>query len=620
MASFSPAFLDELRARLSLVSVVGRRVRLTRKGREHGGLCPFHNEKSPSFTVNEDKGFFHCFGCGAHGDVIGFEMRAGGLSFPEAVEKLAAEAGLEIPKATPQEVEQAQRAASLQDATEAACHFYQACLFKPMGSAARDYLRRRGLSEQTIATFRLGYAPDNRTALAQALREAEIPEDLAIEAGVLGRSERGVYDRFHGRVMFPILDRRGKVIAFGGRTLGEEKPKYLNSPDSPLFHKGTVLYGLSQARTAAGKSGQILVCEGYMDVIALHQAGFPQAVAPLGTAITEQQIELLWKIVAEPILCLDGDSAGQRAAGRAADRALPLLKPGYSLRFALLPPAEDPDSLVRQQGAGAMRAVLDKALPLSEVVWRTTLARHPHDTPEQRAAFEQDLYAQIDKIGDETVRGHYRQVIKDRLWQHFHPRRTAAPRGVTPGAGRGGRSMSFRPNGALPGVASMMLRGADGRLSGAGAPTMPTPPGERQEALMLRAVLNHPELLENCGERLGRMDFCNPELDKLRQEILMQHPGWHGLDSVGRDDYLRQRGFARHLDRLTEVIGQIPASFVRPDASIEQARKGWDHLYKLYSRKELDVDLSQAERDAAEDLTPERMERLTALALSKLQG
>ena len=403
--AFPPAFLDEIRARVPLAAVVGRRVKLARKGREHSGLCPFHNEKTPSFTVNEDKGFFHCFGCGAHGDVIGFAMRIDHLSFPEAVERLAAEAGMEVPAPTPGEREKAKRAVSLLDAVEAACSFYEKELRAASGRKGLDYLRGRGLDDTAMARFRLGWAPDSRDALKRALAAAGIPQALAVEAGLLIAPEGGgePYDRFRGRVIFPIADRRGRIIAFGGRTLGDGQPKYLNSPDTPLFHKGETLYGLSLAREAAASAGTLIVAEGYMDVIALARAGFANSVAPLGTALTEGQIALLWRITPEPIVCLDGDAAGRRAALRAAERALPLLKPGLSLRFAHLPPPEDPDSLIASRGREAMAAVLEGARPLSVLLWEAALASHPADTPERRALLEHDLLAQAETIGDAVV-------------------------------------------------------------------------------------------------------------------------------------------------------------------------------------------------------------------------
>ena len=332
--AFAADFLDELRARLGLTEIVGRRVRLRRSGREASGLCPFHNEKTPSFTVSEEKGFFHCFGCGAHGDVIGFTMRVEGLSFPEAVEKLAAEAGLDVPQPSRAEREAERRRADFHGALEACCRFFERELAGPRGGAARAYLERRGIDPETAARFRLGYAPDSRTALRGAVMSGSLTEALLVETGMLIRPDDGTpYDRFRGRVTFPIADRRGRVIAFGGRLLGDGRPKYLNSPDTPLFDKGRVLYGMAAARRAAHETGRVVVVEGYTDVIALARSGIAEAVAPLGTALTESHLAELWRMADEPILCFDGDEAGRRAAHRAAERALPLLRPGKSLQF-----------------------------------------------------------------------------------------------------------------------------------------------------------------------------------------------------------------------------------------------------------------------------------------------
>ena len=337
--AIAPDFLDEIRARVGLGDVIARHVSLRRAGRELTGLCPFHNEKTPSFTVSEEKGFFHCFGCGAHGDVIGFVMRQEGLSFPEAVERLAGEAGLEVPKATPEEREAAKRAATLHDVMERACRFFEDELQGPRGVDARSYFARRGIDEETRARFRLGYAPDSKTGLRNAVMDGSHPEALLVEAGLLIRPDNGTpYDRFRGRVIFPIADRRGRVIAFGGRLLGDGKPKYLNSPDTPLFSKGRVLYGMATAREAAHRNGRVIVTEGYTDVIALNRAGFAESVAPLGTALTESHLHALWRMAPEPVLCFDGDAAGKRAAYRAAERAVPLLEPGRSLQFVTLPP------------------------------------------------------------------------------------------------------------------------------------------------------------------------------------------------------------------------------------------------------------------------------------------
>ncbi len=611
--AFPPSFLDELRARLSLVSVIGRRVKLTRKGRDHSGLCPFHNEKTPSFTVNEDKGFYHCFGCGAHGDVITFEMQTHHLSFPEAVERLAAEASLEVPAQAPEERERARHAASLYDAMEAAASFFERELRSPNGRAALDYLRQRGLDEQVIGRFRLGYSPDSRTALKSALKAASIPEALAVEAGLLIMPEGGgdAYDRFRGRVMFPITDRRGRIIAFGGRIMGDGQPKYLNSPDTPLFHKGGVLYGLAQARESAAKAGSIIVCEGYMDVIALHRGGFAHAVAPLGTALTEQQIELLWRMAPEPIICLDGDAAGQRAAYKAAERALPLLKPGLSLAFATVPAPEDPDSLIRANGPAAMQEVLERAVPLSTVLWSQALANHRTDTPERRAALERDLMDMVGRIADGGVQEQYRRHFRSQLWEAFRPARPLL-HGTFRAAPGGGRNTQGRRR--------SIDRGSDGRLPGAGLPPAPPPAWQIQERMLLLMVITHPELLEEVAERLGGLHFSDSPLDNLRQEVLKHLDGWGSLDSEGVQRHLRSCGFSQILNCLLEANAHDQRAYLKPDAPVEAVRELWEHVFKLYAQKELVAELRQAEQQAGADLSDETFAYLSALWSSKRQG
>ncbi|MEA4837592.1 MAG: DNA primase [Rhodospirillaceae bacterium] len=603
--AFPPSFLDELRARLTLSSVVGRHVRLVRKGRDHLGLCPFHNEKTPSFTVNDAKGFYHCFGCGAHGDVIAFAMNLQSLSFPEAVERLAAEAGLEVPAQLPGERERAQKAASLHEALEAAAVFFEKTLRRPVGRSGLDYLTRRGLDEATIARFRLGFAPDSRTALKQALTEAGIPEALSVEAGLLIRPDGpgDSYDRFRGRVTFPITDRRGRVVAFGGRILNDGQPKYLNSPETPLFHKGSMLYGLAQAREAAARAGSVIVAEGYMDVIALASAGFAHAVAPLGTALTETQIELLWTMAAEPVLCLDGDEAGRRAAERAALRALPHLKPGRSLRFALLPTPEDPDSLIRAKGARAMAEVVALAQPLHEMLWSHALSGHSIDTPERRAALEAALADLAGQIADSSVREQYQRLFKDRLWELMRGRR-ARPAFV-PGRRSVPGRMNVRPR--------SIDRGMDGRLPGAGLPPRPRPAPAVQEGLLLWIVIRHPALLEEVAERLGSLLFADSELDKLRGEVLKQLGGWGSLDSEQALLYLKEHGFSWSLSSLVDGGALETKDAIDPDSSIEAARGLWEHVYKLYTEKDLSAELRHAEQRLGADLSEESLAYLTAL-------
>src|SRR5580692_1976718 len=396
-----PQFLDELRARTPLSAVIGRRVRLARSGRQWKGCCPFHGEKTPSFYVYDDH--YHCFGCGAHGDAIGFVMQSQGAGFMEAVEQLASEAGLEVPKPTPEAAEAERKRHDLISVLDAANTAYQRRLRLPEGRAALDYLRGRGLTDETIQRFGLGWSGDGRGALIGELKREGIEQDLLMETGLLRGGEDGgrVGELFFNRVMFPIRDRRGRVISFGGRTLGDGQPKYLNGPETALFSKRRNLYALDLARAARGAT--IVVVEGYMDVIALHQAGFTGAVAPLGTALTEEQLEELWRLSPAPVLCFDGDAAGARAAARSADLALPLLASDRSLRIATLPGGEDPDTLVRRQGNAAFQGVLDAARPLAEALYDMLREGGGDSTPEQRAAFRTRLEDTARRIPDKTL-------------------------------------------------------------------------------------------------------------------------------------------------------------------------------------------------------------------------
>jgi len=595
--AFPPRFLDELRQRCSLADFVGRRVRLTKRGREYVGLCPFHNEKTPSFNVVEDKGFFHCFGCGAHGDVIGFLMQNGGLGFREAVEQLAGEAGLEVPKSTPQERERAQRQIDLQDAMEAACVFFAEQLDTPSGKAGLAYFERRGLDAATIRRFRLGFAPDGREALKRALA-GKIPEALLVEGGLLRRPEDGgsTYDYFRNRVIFPIGDRGGRIIAFGGRVIGEGQPKYLNSPETPLFQKGRVLYGWAAARASAAKEPSAIVTEGYMDVIALHRAGFATAVAPLGTALTEAQLEELWKLAPEPILCFDGDAAGERAALRAADRALPLLRPGISLRFAALPAGEDPDTLIARYGANAMREALDGARPLVEVVWAIERKTDPLDTPERRAALEQRLEAKTRLIADKNVADKYRQFFRERLFTTFSPSR---------GARRQGRAERYRGN-RTGKPAPPPVR-----------PEYPDPrklAQRRQEEILVATFLIKPALLHELTEDFASLELTAPDLDKLRRGIINTFALRPDLDAAALRLHLSQDGFDRTVDGLLSPQVYVHAGFVRSDVDIETARGGWLHLRDLlYQYRQLAGEIARAEQGLAEDMTEARLAHLDAL-------
>ena len=578
--AFSQQFLDEIRARVGLVDVVGRRVRLIRKGREHSGLCPFHNEKSPSFTVNEEKGFYHCFGCGAHGGLIDFVMNIDKLSFPEAVEKLAGEAGLDVPRSDPREREREERAKTLYDVVEMACRFFERQLRLPEGRIGLDYFRARGISEDSIKKFRLGFSPDGRGALKAHLAKEGIAEDLMIEAGLVIRTDdasRAPYDRFRGRVMFPITDARGRIIAFGGRILDKGEPKYLNSPETPLFHKGFNLYALSQSLPQIRQTGQAIVVEGYTDVIALHQAGIMTAVAPLGTALTEDQMKLLWRHSPSPILCFDGDSAGARAAYRAAERALPILQPGKGLGFVELTGGEDPDTLVRRQGAAAFSAIIATAQPLSDVLWQMETHNKPVTTPEDRAGLDARLRELTGRIADETVRRHYADSFRERVRNLYNQNR----QNWQQNKGRGGRGPQ---RGQARGLASY-----------ADLPPMDRPgmtaahvdPMRLQEEILLATLIGHPRLHDAVGEELGTLSFKSQDLDRLRQEVLKTLSVSPDLDFKGLEDQLCRTGNSELLGGLLSRRVYTHARFARPDEPVEDAERGWMHFFRFYRRAQL---------------------------------
>ena len=590
--NLSPEFLEELRSRITVSEVVGRRVQLQKHGREHKGLCPFHNEKSPSCTVVDDKNFYHCFGCGVHGDVITFVMETEGLAFPEAVERLAAQAGLEVPKATPEDRQRAEHAKTLGGVVEAACAWYQQNLSAADGAGARAYLAQRGLSQRTISTFRLGYAPARRGALAAALRQQGFETQLMVDAGLLKQAENGDerYDYFRDRVMFPITDRTGRVIAFGGRILGDGQPKYLNSPDSQLFHKGRVLYGLSQAREAARKANRLVVCEGYMDVIALHQAGIAEAVAPLGTALTEDQIQVMWRLAAEPIICFDGDSAGSRAAARASGRALPMLKPGQSLRFSSLPEGQDPDDFIRRNSVEAMQVRLNEASPLVDFLWSQEYAAAPVDTPERMADFHMRLRTRVKAIMDGGVRSAYQDAIEGRIQAERDRARGHRSdhdrfRGARRGYERGKKPFYGQPTGD-----PSLKKAVERRLSSAA------------QAVLIKVILNHPGLIDEFGEMLGYTVLSDQNLDKLRQEILDIAGRDPDLDSAGLMTRLAERGHS-HISGLLSSGNDLKAvAFANPSAPYEKARTGLVELLSNVRESELDDRLTEVEVNLAETL------------------
>tara|TARA_B100000676_G_scaffold311310_1_gene380752 strand:- start:204 stop:2156 length:1953 start_codon:yes stop_codon:yes gene_type:complete len=510
---FAPEFLDDIRTHVPLVKVVGRRVQLVKRGQEFVGLCPFHNEKTPSFTVNEEKGFFHCFGCGVHGDVISFVMQDEGLAFQDAVKKLAAEGGIKLPVANSIDREKQKEYDSLYMALEVACNWFKLQLDGESGSSARLYLANRGLNSDVINNFKLGFAPDGKETLKKELERKGINDTLSLSAGLLSESSKDgkLFDRFRRRIMFPIYNNRRHLVGFGGRALGDAQPKYLNSPETKVFHKSTLLYGLYAARKLARNNNQIVVVEGYTDVLSLHQAGIKEVVAPLGTALSEIQLEELWRIVDEPILCFDGDEAGKRAANRVLEKALGQLKPGKSLRFVTLANGEDPDSLVQSAGPQAFRSLISGSEPLSTMLWRMAGGEERLDTPESRLAVSTRINALLSKLKDSDTRKFFRQYYREKLFSFKtmnHPVKNFS-RNREEGRDYGlYDSERYYKNNNLRSKkpTTSLSKGSDSAMG-------------RQKSL-LRVFISFPILAEEFHEELERFPFNNLKYQKMRDVLI----------------------------------------------------------------------------------------------------
>ena len=526
---------DELRAKISIADVVGAKVKLTRKGREYTGLCPFHNEKTPSFTVNEAKGFYHCFGCGAHGDIIKFEMDANGLTFIDAVEKLAHKVGLQLPKLSNESHEQVEKRNTAYDIMEMAARFFEKNLRLTGGQEALEYLYPRGFDDNIIAKFRLGYAPSGNGLRAQLSSKGVTDAEMA-ELGLITLPEgKRPHDFFRNRVMIPIIDKRGKVIAFGGRVMDGSQPKYLNSPETPVFNKRRVLYNLNNARECGYDAKSLIICEGYMDVIAMDRFGIGYAVAPLGTALTEDQIVEAWKIVNEPICCCDGDNAGIRAATRSVDRVLPILKPGYSLRYAFLPDKMDPDEFLRAKGQEEFLKVVNDTVALKDLLWRKTVEGHPLNTPEQKALIEKNIKDEVAKITDETVRGYYVQEMKGRVYYELG-RGTWKPQANYKKSDYR-RGEAKQPQISMAGFAKTNLDDLVARY-------------------VVSAFVCYPCLIEEYEERLLSFEIKNPDLKSLYETIL---DIVHDEGDITEVDILREklveRGQADNIKKWVETAG-----------------------------------------------------------------
>jgi len=651
---FTPQFLDELRARLPVSEVVGRRVKLRKAGREWKGLSPFNKEKTPSFFVNDQKAMWFDFSSGKNGNIFDFLMLTEGVSFPEAVERLAQQAGIPLPVMTREAQAQEERRRTLHEVAELAAKFFEATLASRAGARGRGYLLDRGIHVPTQLKFRLGYAAGEQYALKEHLGAAKIPVEDMIEAGLLvsGEDIAVPYDRFRDRVMFPIADWRGRVIAFGGRALDKEvSAKYLNSPETPLFHKGATLYNIAAARKAAHEGAPVIAVEGYIDVIAMVTAGFEATVAPLGTALTTDQLALVWRMADEPILCFDGDDAGRRAAYRAVDLALPLLKPGKSLKFAALPDGQDPDDLARSGGRAAIEDVLAAARPLAHVLWARESEAGPFDTPERRAALEARIAQVTATIADEAVRRYYKQDFVARLRQMLAPQRFAAKEGGAPrrtfaermaGAQMfGGRQ--FGSGVRLSGAVAARLPGAAEAPYVAASPQLAASPVHRghraaiprREALILQATINHPRLLHDHLEELAAAEFRHADTQKLKGALIdvFAHHFADDFSKGGGADAqaeraalateLTRRGFAELLKRIERTITTPSVWGAGPQAAGADVLLTWKQLIALHRQwHSLTRELKDAETALGQDNTEANYARLRDVkaTLASIEG
>lgn len=636
---FSDTFLDEIRDRLPISEVVGARVAFDKKKTNQGrgdywGCCPFHGEKTPSFHCEDRKGRYHCFGCGVSGDHFRFLVELDGLSFPESVERLADQAGLPMPIMDRREQEREQKRSTLFEVMELATDFFKSQLQSPVGAKARAYLRDRGLSTATQSEFDLGYAPESRNALKEFLSSKNISQEQMIACGLLinGPDIAVSYDRFRDRIMFPIPDSRGRTIAYGGRALNPDAlAKYLNSPETELFHKSNVLYNFLKARKVAYDKKQVIATEGYMDVIAMHASGFENVVAPLGTALTERQMALLWRLHSEPILCFDGDGAGVKAAYRAIEMVLPGLQAGRSVKFAMLPEGLDPDDLLRQEGPQAMRDVLDNALPLVQMIWNRETISGNYETPEQRAELEARIRGVVNLIRDEAVKRHYDQNMRDRLANYFGSGQRRSGYNNRNQGGAGGQFSSGKNTfnktwgnknwgnqawgqkgthtsgsgrlGASPSLlnSSMMKKGGV-RLS-------------MRESSLIVGVVNHPAILGRFFEEFSTLPLKSGEAEKVRQmvvDIYAMHPqDAEQLTAVAVLEALDNFGFGDVLNKMQEQLRHSRVWQTGIEAGFEDAIDGWHQSYVMHLKNHtLHRELELAERELERENNQENFDRL----------
>jgi DNA primase len=611
---FENSFLDEIRDRVPISSVIGARVSWDRKKTnaargDYWACCPFHGEKSPSFHCEDKKGRYHCFGCSVSGDHFRFLTELEGVSFPEAVERIAGLAGVAMPARDEAAELREKERASLTDVMEMATTFFESRLQGADGARARAYLRDRGLTPATQQSFRLGFAPDSRNALKEFLAGKGVLKEQMEACGLVvhGDDIPVSFDRFRDRIMFPIPDSRGRIIAFGGRALASDAlAKYMNSPETELFHKGNVLYNFARARKAMGKDGTVIAVEGYMDVIALAQAGFENAVAPLGTALTENQLELLWRMAGEPVLCFDGDQAGLKAAWRAADLALPMIQSGRTARFALLPEGKDPDDVVRIDGPAAFAAVLKEARPLDELLWMRETSGGVFDTPERKAELEKTLREITSRIRDESLRFHYAQAMRERVQAFFGRERSRPQRpGEWDKREKGAGGQFARPGAAAGRVAVSESLAKSAMVKRTGG-VMPL-----REAAIIVSLVNHPSLIDDNFEPVERLDLTHPELKQLHA-VLMDAMA-HG-EANDRAQLLVAIERGGHMERWERAVSLIRKARLWPaleDAAIEDVREAFSQALHLHrAAGTLHKELKAAEMALAAEPTDENYRHL----------
>ncbi|MCD2175927.1 DNA primase [Rhizobium sp. C4] len=638
---FSQGFLDEIRDRVPISAVIGRRVAWDRKKTnaargDYWGCCPFHGEKTPSFHCEDRKGRYHCFGCGVTGDHFRFLTDLEGISFPEAVEQIAGLAGVPMPQPDAEAARRDEQRTTLMDVMELATAFFQEQLQSANGAKARAYLRDRGLTGRTIETFRLGYAPESRNALKEYLAGKGVPKEQIEACGLVvhGPDIPVSYDRFRDRIMFPILSSRDRVIAFGGRAMSPDAmAKYLNSNDTELFHKGDVLYNFSRARKAmqgANGATTVIAVEGYMDVIALHQAGIENAVAPLGTALTENQLGLLWKMTSEPVLCFDGDGAGLRAAYRAADLALPLIGPGKSVSFALLPDGKDPDDLVKLDGRAPFDRVMAQAKPLAEMIWTRESQSGSYSTPEKRAELEARLRQITNVIADESVRRHYQQAMREKLNAFFQPQQRDGGNWRSSGGGGGGRNGGGggfqRGGGAQRGSqASSRVGGISDSLARSGMVRGHQDVPTLREAVLALTIINHPQILIDEYDHIADLDFENRDIQKLRSAVLSE-AAMTGSQKFSREALivsLEAQGFSTLLKLLDQQVRNARLWTATEQAASEDAREAFLQVLALHQRtRVLRQQIGELEREITEAIEKDDDRNIVGLmqALREVQA